>query len=519
MSKSKKRGSHGRPERNSQGVQDGNNHSDHSFNPDSGHNIIRMLVNDKPSQFEIAPAKGMLVPNSGIAGLRPLIIACGLLDIKASTTSPIAKYRDGECLAVHIASIANGTPDFVRSEELRAQGRFPELALNVPKVMSTETLRQREDKMGEDPEVERAILECINTLAMKVKHKPNIIELGCGAGGEQGIDKVTKIFIDNSIFENDKCKKEGVTVTYDKRRGYFPVFAYDDLNMPLTGRLLEGNTSALHDINEFIDRVAAIQQKRCPDTKQLFVLDAAYDVLALMVKINNDGNYVICKVNKRRDAEFDAKAISLATSTATDDIKNREVVLHNDGTKSIYVSFKRPRKKKGLFTPEDKQEWRFCSEVRIIPIKENGMDTGQTTMKIFTVWTNIFRTDVSAREIIKLYRDRGAMEQNFGELKSHLGHEKFPSGKLATNRIVFALMLLAMTMLRIMGAYLVDCILNGNKNYDIKRRLVKTILRHFMHLPGQFITHGRKFCLKVKGYFDGIAEAFCRYCTDMRQLA
>jgi hypothetical protein len=477
-----------------------------------------LFKNGKHTKLGIVPAEHFVVPNAGIAGIGPLIAASGLLRTKASTTSSDVEYSDGACLAVHVAGIASGNSNFVRSEELRAQGTFAELALNVPKIMSTETLRQREDEMGRDPRVEQFILECMNKLVAKVNYKPTVINLG----GKKGED-VTRIFIDNSIFENRKCKKEGVTPTYDKRMGYFPAFAYDESFMPIYGRLLEGNTSSLDGVNEFIDKASAIQLERCPDTKQLFILDAAYDALPLISKIHKDGNYIVCKLNKRRDDDFDGIAIRLASSTEREDIKKCEKVEHDDGSTSYYVSHNRTRTKPGLFTydatPEEKFKWRFCSEVRVTPILENGADTGKIKIKVFTVLTNIFQRSMSARKIIELYRDRGAMEQNFAELKAHMGHEKFPSGKLGTNRIVFSLMLLAMTMLRIMGTYLVECILNGNKNYGIKRRLAKTIIRHFMRLPGVFTKHGRKYCLKVKGYFEGIGEAFCRYFTDICQIA
>jgi len=523
MSKSRKKCGHGRRPHVKRNTQRTTDQCPESSNSPDDLGTYTWFGTGKPASIKVVPAEGEIIDNGGLLGLRELVRHSGLLNIKASTSPRNPQYSDGDCLALHLAVIAQGNSHYAHSERMRANATFAKIALGLPGIASTETVRQRFDLMGLSQDIPEKIFECMNTLVTKVNYVPNIIELEDIIDGDPWTDMVTRIFIDNSVFANSNCKKEGVEPTYNKEEGYFPAFAYDDNNMPISGNLFEGSTHSLHGIYEFIDKTAAIQLSRCPETKQLFVLDAAYDSLSLTYKIDQDGNFVITKLNARRDEGFYKTAVRLAESTDKKDVANREEILHDDGSMSIYVDFMRTRKKNGLFihdaTPEEKMDWRFCSEVRKKPIYENGLPTGRYEIKVFTVWTNIFHKKLSARQIIELYRDRGTMEQSFGEIKSQMRHEKFPSGKFQTNRIVFALMLLAMTMLKIMGTYLVECELNGNKNYNVKRRLVGTIIQNFIRMPGVLIYHGRQYILKIKGCFEGVAEAFCRFCTNMCKLA
>ncbi len=66
-------------------------------------------------------------------------------------------------------------------------------------------------------------------------------------------------------------------------------------------------------------------------------------------------------------------------------------------------------------------------------------------IKVNTFWTNLVCT---ADEVIALYHDLGTSEQCHSELKSDLGIEQLPSGKISVNKIVMLCGMLAFNLLR-----------------------------------------------------------------------
>ena len=70
------------------------------------------------------------------------------------------------------------------------------------------------------------------------------------------------------------------------------------------------------------------------------------------------------------------------------------------------------------------------------------------TIEVKTYWTNLA---CAASHVCSLYHDHGSSEQFDSELKSDLGIEQLPSGKLCVNRIVLLCGMLAFNLLRMLG--------------------------------------------------------------------
>jgi hypothetical protein len=128
--------------------------------------------------------------------------------------------------------------------------------------------------------------------------------------------------------------------------------------------------------------------------------------------------------------------------------------------------------------------------------------------KVFAVWTNITDAEVLKKEdALQIYRNRGTCEQFIGEIKTDLSAERLPARKFSTNKLVFALIVYSVNLLRLIGKHLLGNICKNLVGVD--RRRLKTIIQYFMYMPGRIVKHARKTILKVHGYFEEISAAFC----------
>jgi len=465
------------------------------------------------NRLSVKTSDKLLTGQAGLAAAGPLLKMSGLNDFKASTTTNNPEYTDADCMKVLIASMLNGNSTYVYTERLRGQNDFTTLSLQlVGGVPSCETVRQRLDEIAKDPCAIPYIFNCMEKMLDKNDYQPPLVELTYkDKRGGISYKNVVVNYIDNSIMVNANCHKEGVNYTYKKGvKGYNPVFAYDSAMMPVIGELLEGNAPALYEgIYGIFDKIKQVQDNRFHRKTQLTIFDCAYDSIKHMSYIEDQGGLFITRLNNRGNSFYEIQAVNLASSENPQIKENQSITTEKDGTRVIVGDFVRTR----VIGKNKKRPYRYVYEVKRIPNYESG--SLKWDVKVFMVWTNIFGVD--SEEILKLYRQRGESEQMFGEIKTDMRHEKFPSGSLATNQLIFALMLFSQAMLRIMGTYLVKCTINGEIT-DVERRRIGTVIQHFMHMPGILIKHARHWVLRVHSYFHEVAEALCQFYTDMCML-
>ena len=111
--------------------------------------------------------------------------------------------------------------------------------------------------------------------------------------------------------------------------------------------------------------------------------------------------------------------------------------------------------------------------------------------------------DLSEAEIIRLYEDHATSEQFHSKFKTDLDLERLPSGKFATNALVFSMASFAYNILRWIG-------LLGLTGKDspirrpAKRRRLKTVIQEIIYLAARLIRSGHRLKLR----FGRICPAF-----------
>ena len=115
-----------------------------------------------------------------------------------------------------------------------------------------------------------------------------------------------------------------------------------------------------------------------------------------------------------------------------------------------------------------------------------------------TWWTNVYE---SPETITALYNDHGTSEQFHSELKSDIGVERLPSGKMRVNALVLTLAMLAFNTLRWIGKAALGIgslmpIKSDHDNPPIRKRLRKVIADLIM-IGCKLVHHGRAWILKI----------------------
>lgn len=162
----------------------------------------------------------ILSTHAGLATVGALLAHTGLrkrlnhTKIKSMKT-PIHSHAD--VMKSYLGLLCQGKSDFDHIEPFRKDDVFT-ICLQLQKVPSSPTLRQRLDAAAQTPEWNRILLEESADLIRKVKAP--LTGLTAGEKAYAPLD------IDVSPFDNSGTKKEGVSRTYKGTDGYAPIFAY-----------------------------------------------------------------------------------------------------------------------------------------------------------------------------------------------------------------------------------------------------------------------------------------------------
>ena len=151
---------------------------------------------------------------------------------------------------------------------------------------------------------------------------------------------------------------------------------------------------------------------------------------------------------------------------------------------------------------------RIVFEVTERTIDKYGQHLLVPDIDVNTWWDN---TGLADEDVIELYHQHGTMEQYHSELKSDMGVERLPSGKFATNRLVYDLSMIAYNILRIIGTML-SHISNTPSRGKAQRRRLRTVIMNIIHTPAHIISHAREIVMDL-GCSNAWADAFINiYC-------
>jgi hypothetical protein len=105
-------------------------------------------------------------------------------------------------------------------------------------------------------------------------------------------------------------------------------------------------------------------------------------------------------------------------------------------------------------------------------------------------WTNL---GCGAEKVIELYHGHATCEQFHGELKSDMGVERLPSGKLAVNKMLLAVAMNAYNALRLLGQRSIE----KEKRKRLKRKRLGKVIRDLICVAGKVVKHAGGLVFKI----------------------
>lgn len=375
-------------------------------------------------------------------------------------------HSHGDVMKSYVGLLCQGKSDFDHIEPFRKDDVFP-ICMQIQKVPSSPTLRQRLDAAAETPEWKTILLEESADLIRKMHAM--LTELPAGVHSYVPLD------IDVSPFDNSGTKKEGVSRTYKGTDGYAPIFAYlGQEGYGVNVELREGSQHCQKETAAFLESSIGYA-RRITDRPLLVRMDAGNDSsdnLKVCHRLNVD--YII-KVNLRKDPKETWLRIAETTGIACE---------QREGKIEYVGSMEFPEK--GFDRP-----LRQVFHVIHRTIDRDGQVLLIPEIEVSVYWTTL---TCAPWRVIELYRDHGTSEQFHSELKTDLDLERLPAGKFATNDLVLHGGLFAYNILRLIGQESLrenDSPIRNN----VQRRRIRTVIQNIIYMAARLVRHARSVCL------------------------
>ena len=206
-------------------------------------------------------------------------------------------------------------------------------------------------------------------------------------------------------------------------------------------------------------------------------MDSGNDAFETVKAITEKGSYCIIKRNKRR--ESDEKWLKRA--------KRHGKRIQSRKGKKVWA---------GAVSIHPAKNGEIINGVRcVFEVIERKIDAVGNRLlipeiEVNTWWTNL---TCAAEKIIELYHGHATSEQFHSELKHDMDIERFPSGKIAVNKIMFAIAMNAFNALRLIG----QKSLEQKGQTKCKRKRIGKVIRDIICVAGKLVQHGRELIFKI----------------------
>jgi DDE family transposase len=358
-------------------------------------------------------------------------------------------------------------------------------SLGLARVPSEPTLRQRFDEHAE------AFLAPVSWATVEFLKNAKVLFTPLKTGH-------VPLDIDVFTMDNSATCKEGVSRTYMGFDGYAPIAAYlANEGWLIHWQLRPGSQHSQKEYIPFLQTTLARVRQVYPG-KLLVRKDSAHDALATRIELSRHDqvDYLISWNPRKADKEAWRKQV-FAEGTVASPRPGKRVALM-----SVYEGH--------TYQDENGIEQKLTSRL-VVKVTERETDKKGQRLLIPEIelqgwWTSL---DLPETEVIALYRDHGTSEQFHSELKTDMDLERLPSGKFATNELIFACAALVYNILRFIG----QLGLIGNRvpvRHPAKRRRIRTVIQELMYFAGRLIATGRQFKLRFSRHVEIHAEAFIR---------
>jgi len=399
------------------------------------------------------------------------------------------KNKHSGILKSMIGLFALGKTDYADVEPFRNDAFFSD-SLNLNRVPSESTLRQRCDEFGQVQEMSNIALASNIELLKQVSNF--------------GVEKTAHseyipFDADVSPQDNSGSHKEGVSWTYKGHDGYAPMLAYLGthgymLNCEQRPGSQHSNKGAFEFFNECFD---AIDKLGLSNT--LFRLDSAHDDANIIEECQKRKKHFLIKRNLRKESREQWLALARRVGTCENPREG----------KNKYVGVASHMKPAGR---DDLGPIFAVFEVIERTIKADGQELLLPEIEVNTWWTNLSE---APETVIRLYHNHGTSEQFHSELKSDLGLERMPSGKFATNSLLLLLGMLAFNILRIIGqsGLLLKKFLP--RKFNVQRRRLRSVMQDLIYIACKRTRHSGSIFLKFGRHcpwFEVFRQLHTRFC-------
>ena len=390
---------------------------------------------------------------------------------------------DRDIILSQIGLLSNGRTDFNDIDLYRGDELFTN-AFGIKTVASEPVFRQRFDEL---PEIKTH--DALRKLSTGLLSKRTFGTL------EAEHLTLTPVDMDVSPLDNSGSSKDGVSYTYKGHDGYAPMFSY----IGTEGHMLDcelrpGKQHCQKGTPAFIRRSVEQLKELGIDGQCLIRLDSGNDAAENFDEFGK--NYFIVKRNLRKECREQWLAIARRVG---------EKIESRDG-KNVYVGFVEHRHPGN---DENRPTESIAFEV-IERLKDaEGFDLLFPTVEVSTWWTNL---PCKAETVIHLYHDHGTSEQFHSELKSDLGIERLPSGKLCVNKIILLCAMVAFNLLRSLGQEVISRAAFAPQKINVKRWRMKTVLQNIIYCAVRLVRHAGRIELhfgKRCPWYDVIKDIAC----------
>lgn len=447
-------------------------------------------------KFILESSDETLTTHSGLALIGLLLSKTKLNErlnkIKISEIKSTPSVLNSDVAKAYIGLLCQSKNDFDHIEEFRHDDFF-QLALQLEKVPSSPTLRQRLDQAAQLKSWTPIIKEESMLILKQLEVEPSTIVIG------QGKDRrsYVPLDIDVSPFDNSGTKKEGVSRTYKGHDGYAPIFAYlGTEGYCVNTELREGSTHSQKGAAEFISQ-SICYAKIISKQPILLRVDSAHDSKDTIKLCFNDETAVdfIIKRNPRREK---AEAWLMIA-------QQRGICCEEREGKKVY------RGSINVNLPGVNRPVRQIFEVVERTITSDGQALLVPELSFSLYWTTL---PDAPSTIIKLYHDHGTSEQFHSEIKTDMDLERLPSGKFLTNDLILHFGLFAYNLLRFIGQSTLKSI-DAPLKKKVHRRRIKTVIQTMITLASKLVFHARRYKLRfgrANPWFNVFSRIYFNLC-------
>ena len=389
----------------------------------------------------------------------------GLINIFSTTMK-----KAGNIITSLFALMVEGKTDFESMNEKRGSIFFKE-ALGLDFVYAKETVRLYLEQMADDAE---GIIRQLRESAEKIIRKAPLNGLWIKGMHYLPID------IDTTTMDNSKTKKEGVSRTYQGFDGYQPILAYvGNEGYILDCELRPGSQHCQNGTAAFITGLLPRLHSLPIVKRYLFRLDSGNDAWDTLRAITDAGEGHFCIIKRNKRQENDGKWLKIAKRYGKRTVPRQG--------KKVWIGTvrKHPRKKDEVLAGVN------C----VFEVTERKTDASGNRLlfpeiEVNSWWTNL---DCEAEKVIELYHGHATSEQFHSELKHDMGVERFASGKLAVNKILFAIAMNAYNALRFLGQQSRELV----KQKKHERKRLGKVIRDLICVAGKLVKHAKSLAFKI----------------------